>query len=249
MRKCVVVLVGVLVHWGASAQDPVDHWEAVAQDGTSWSYLIPQSQPLPFWTFGNFAETGWSEGVSGFGYGDGDDATEISPAHSIYLRHTFNLDDLSEYVDARFAMDYDDGYVAYLNGTEIGRGNAGAPGEVLAWDAVLDAWHEAVLYTGGTPDLIELDPALLVQGMNVLAVEVHNNNFASSDFTARPFLFLGATMPDVVFDAPPAWFQEPAADAHDVTFNLNMANEVVSSEGVFLAGGRQFWVPGRLSHE
>jgi len=140
----------------------VDHWEAVAKDGTTWSYLIPQSQPAPFWAFGNFAETGWSEGVSGFGYGDGDDATETLPAHSIYLRHTFNLDDLNGFVDGRFAMDYDDGYVAYLNGTEIGRGNAGEPGEVLAWDAVLDGWHEAVLYAGGTPDLIALDPALLV---------------------------------------------------------------------------------------
>ena len=150
------MLVGVLVHWVALAQGPVDHWEAVAQDGTSWSYLIPQSQPLPYWMFGNFAETGWSEGVSGFGYGDGDDATEISPAHSIYLRHTFNLDDLSAFVDARFAMDYDDGYVAYLNGTEIGRGNAGAPGEVLAWDAVLDGWHEAVLYAEAPPTSLNL---------------------------------------------------------------------------------------------
>ena len=240
------MLVGFLVHWSALAQGPVDHWEAVAQDGTSWSYLIPQSQPVPFWMFGSFAETGWSEGVSGFGYGDGDDATEISPAHSIYLRHTFNLDDLSAFVDARFAMDYDDGYVAYLNGTEIGRGNAGEPGEVLAWDAILDGWHEAVLYAGGTPDLIELDPSLLVQGSNVLAVEVHNNNFASSDFTARPFLFLGATSPDVVFGAPPPWFQEPAANAHDVTFNLNMANEIVSPEGVFLAGGGNFGFPGEF---
>ena len=222
----------------------VDHWEAVAQDGTAWSYVVPQSQPLPFWMFGNFAETGWFEGVSGFGYGDGDDTTEIPPAHSIYLRHTFNVEDLNDFMAVWFAVDYDDGYVAYLNGMEIGRGNAGEPGQVLAWDAVLDGWHEAVLYSGGTPDLIELDPSLLVQGPNVFAVEVHNNNVQSSDFTARPFLFLGATTPNLTFETPPAWFQEPASDSHNVTFNVNMANEVVSPEGVFLAGGGNFGFPG-----
>ena len=69
---------------------------------------------------------------------DGDDATEIESANSIYLRHTFNLSDPARSVSRMFAIDYDDGHVAYLNGTEIGRSNAGEPGEVLAWDAQPD---------------------------------------------------------------------------------------------------------------
>ena len=108
--------------------------------------------------------------------------------------------------------------------------------KILAWDAVLDGWHEAVLYSGGTPDLIELDPSLLVQGPNVFAVEVHNNNVQSSDFTARPFLFLGAVTPNVTFETPPAWFQEPAADSHNVTFNVNMANERCPQRACFWRG-------------
>ena len=222
----------------------VDHWEAVVQDGTAWRYLVPQSQPQPFWMFGSFSEAGWSQGVSGFGYGDGDDATEIGAAHSIYLRHTFNLSDPTSFSAATFAIDYDDGYVAYLNGTEIGRGNAGEPGEVLAWNALLDGWHEAELYSGGTPDLIGLEVGLLVPGENVLAVEVHNNNISSSDFTARPFLFLGATTPNLTFEPPPSWFQALEPEGYDVTFNVNMANETVSPEGVFLAGGGNFGFPG-----
>ena len=223
---------------------PVDHWEAVAQDGTLWKYVVPQSQPVSFWTLGNYGEAGWSEGPAGFGYGDGDDATEIAPAHSIYLRHTFQVENLADFNSVMFAVDYDDGYVAYLNGTEIGRGNAGEPGEVLAWNAILDGWHEAVLYSGGTPDLVGVDASLLVQGENVLAVEVHNNSISSSDFTARPFLFLGAATPTLTFGTPPTWFQEPASNSHDVTFNVNMANEAVSPEGVFLAGGGNFGFPG-----
>ena len=69
------MLVGALLHWSATAQGPVDHWEAVVQDGSTWDYLLPNAQPLPYWMFTNFAATGWSEGISGFGYGDGDEAS------------------------------------------------------------------------------------------------------------------------------------------------------------------------------
>ena len=127
MRKGFIMLVGVLLHWGATAQGPVDHWEAVVQDGSTWDYLLPTSQPLPYWMFTNFAATGWGEGISGFGYGDGDDATVIPPSNSIYMRHVFQVDDASSFPAALLAVDYDDGFVAYLNGTEIARGNAGSP--------------------------------------------------------------------------------------------------------------------------
>ena len=236
------MVLACVVHGGVLAQ--VDHWEAVVQDGSTWDYLLPTSQPVPYWMFSNFGASGWLQGASGFGYGDGDDATVIPASHSIYMRHVFDLEDAANFPAAMLAVDYDDGFVAYLNGTEIARGNAGEPGEVLAWDAILDGWHEAVLYAGGTPDLVDLNPGLLVSGTNVLAVEVHNNSLSSSDFTARPFLFVGAGQEGSTFEAPPSWFQAPAADAHFVTFNVNMANETVSPEGVFLAGGGNFGFPG-----
>ena len=177
---------------GAWAQSEIDHWEAVVQDGTFWSYLIPTGQPTPYWMDDNFNDEMWPVGPSGFGYGDGDDATVVPATSSIYLRHSFELDNLDAYLQAVFAMDYDDGYVAYLNGVEIARENAGLPGEDVAWDATLDDWHEAVLYTGGTPELVPLDvSSILQEGTNVLAVEVHNANPGSSDLTARPFLFVG----------------------------------------------------------
>ena len=44
----------------------------------------------------------------------------------------------------------------------------------------------------------------------------------------------------------PSWFSPmPSGDVHDVTFNLNMADEtVVASSGVFVAGGSFFGVAG-----
>ena len=122
MRHFVCSLLAlVLSHVGVSAQSDIDHWEAVVQDGTEWRYLVPSFEPIQYWNDPTFNDEAWEEGPSGFGYGDGDDATVVPTTTSIYLRRQFTLDNLAAIEEAVFAMDYDDGYVAYLNGVEIGR--------------------------------------------------------------------------------------------------------------------------------
>ena len=222
----------------------VDHWEAVLQDGTQWHYWLPNNQPANDWFEGEFNDAAWPEGPAGFGYGDGDDNTVLPSTTAVYLRHTFEIDDLSNWLDAHFFMDYDDGFVAYLNGTEIGRGNAGQPGEFIAWNQVLDMDQEAVLYAGGIPSSFPFDLSLLTEGSNTLAIEVHNMGPSSSDLTARPFLFAGVPAEGLGYGPPPTWFNPPGADVHPVTFEVNMANETVSPQGVYVAGGAYFGVPG-----
>ncbi len=227
-----------------TTQAQTDHWEAVVQDGTTWHFLIPTAQPIQYWIENNFNDDAWPVGPSGFGYGDGDDATVVPTTSSIYLRHEFTMDNLAAIEEAVFAMDYDDGFVAYLNGTEIARGNCGNPGDFVAWNATLTGDQEAVLYSGGTPDYVILDPSsALVNGLNTLAIEVHNVGPGSSDLTARPFLFLGTSEVSQTFGTPPGWFSPGFSETHFVTFNLNMSNEDVSPEGVYLAGG-PFGTPG-----
>ena len=227
-----------------SLAQAVDHWEAVLQDGTLWHYWLPSNQPANDWFEGGFSDAAWPEGPAGFGYGDGDDNTVLPSTSAVYLRHTFEIDDLSHWLDAHFCMDYDDGFVAYLNGTEIGRGNAGQPGDFIAWNQVLDMDQEAVLYAGGTPSSFPFDLSLLTEGPNTLAIEVHNVSPTSSDLTARPFLFAGVPEEGLGYGPPPTWFSPPGADMHPVTFEVNMANETVSPDGVFVAGGGYFGVPG-----
>ena len=41
-------LVLVLSHVGVWGQADIDHWEAVVQDGTFWSYLLPDRTALTF---------------------------------------------------------------------------------------------------------------------------------------------------------------------------------------------------------
>jgi len=85
-------------------------------------------------------------------------------------------------------IDYDDGFVAYLNGVEIARDNInGAVPNYLSF-AITD--KESKMYTGQEPDRFDLMNFidLLRDGENVLAIQVHNNVTSSSDMTLRPFL-------------------------------------------------------------
>ena len=92
------------------SQTEIDHWESVVLDGSIWSYLVPSAQPDATWIQPDYDDSLWPEGISGFGYGDGDDNTIIEQTMSVFIRHQFEIDDLSVIDNALFYMDYDDGF-------------------------------------------------------------------------------------------------------------------------------------------
>jgi len=192
------------------SQTEIDHWESVVLDGSIWSYLVPSAQPDATWIQPDYDDSLWPEGISGFGYGDGDDNTIIEQTMSVFIRHQFEIDDLSVIDNALFYMDYDDGFVAYMNGVEIARGNAGEQGEFIAWNQDLEIDHEAQLYSGGTPEEYFFDyENLLWQGTNTIAIEIHNVNTTSSDLTARPFMMIGSYVEEYIYNETPSWFVPP----------------------------------------
>ncbi|MFA4838722.1 MAG: CotH kinase family protein [Candidatus Neomarinimicrobiota bacterium] len=136
-------------------------------------------------------------GPSGFGFGD-DDATDVGPADpftappvSIFMRKIFTVD-ANSVQGMILHIDYDDGFVAYLNGTEIARANVGISGDITSYDTFADVDHEAQIYSGGKPDEFRIDnfSSLLRDGENILAIQVHNSQQYSSDMTLIPFLTL-----------------------------------------------------------
>jgi len=154
-------------------------------EGEVWRYFKGTEEPPSDWNTLFFDDFNWPSGPSGFGYGDGDDNTVLADMKdnyiSVYARHVFEVPDPARVVGARLYVDYDDGFVAYLNGSEIARGNM--VGNPPGFSRSASGDHEA-----GTPSLYNLDPFLylLNAGGNVFAVQGHNESIGSSDFSLIP---------------------------------------------------------------
>src|SRR6186713_2342878 len=75
----------------------------------------------------------WQSGPGGFGYGDGDDATVLSDMQNnystVYIRRSFTIPSpVDTNMHLILVMDWDDGFVAWLDGQELRRDRA--PGSV-----------------------------------------------------------------------------------------------------------------------
>jgi len=190
------------------------HWETAIFAEDDWRYIVPSFDVETGWNTIEFDVSNWDEGPGGFGYADGDDGTIIDPAISVYFRHIFSISDLTKLSSAILSADYDDGFVAYLNGHEIGRSyNLSEPGTFVPYDETTTSDHEASLYNGGLPesfmlDSLELD-SFLTNGENVFAVQIHNVGINSSDMSGNFYLSFGITDDSEFYATPPWWFQEP----------------------------------------
>ena len=190
------------------------HWETSIFAEDDWRYIVPSFAVETGWNTIEFDVSNWDEGPGGFGYSDGDDGTIIDPAISVYFRRNFSVSDLTKLSSAVLSADYDDGFVAYLNGHEIGRSyNLSEPGTFVPYDETTTYDHEASLYNGGLPesfmlDSLELD-SLLTNGENVFAIQIHNVGINSSDMSGNFYLSFGITDDSEFYETPPWWFQEP----------------------------------------
>lgn len=223
--------------WGQT----IDHWEAPVVNTDSWKYIVPASEPDPAWKLEGFDDSGWNTGPGGIGYGDGDDNTIIPSTISLYMRRTFTITDLSKIGGALFEMDYDDGFIAYLNGVEIARANLGVPGTFIPYNQTTDGLHEAAMYSGGLPDVFSVDSSLLLEGENVLAITVHNQSIASSDLSSNAFLFFGITDASSFFGPTPAWFTPPFTSSNLPLVYINTGGADIPDEPKITASLGVIW--------
>lgn len=211
-------------------------WESVITWGDYWKYFPGTSEPPASWKTLSFNDTSWQSGKSGFGNGDNDDSTVVPLLQSLYARKTFTIENINSVQSAILHVDYDDGFVAYLNGVEIARSNIGTAGVVPLFNASATSAREALIYQGGKPDSINLNNylSLFIQGENVLAIQVHNYGTNSTDMSLIPFLSLGLTTTPVLHRKV-----NPLLNLHDRYLHTNFK---LSSEGesLFLTNPQGF---------
>lgn len=160
--------------------------ETLVPQGSTWRYLTTASDPGTAWRGTNFNHSSWSNGVAQLGFGDGDEATLINGGPSTnrylctYFRHAFTLTNAGRWTNLVLSVLRDDGVVVYLNGGEVFRNNMPT--------GTVNYFTPAVTNVGGTDETTRfystsVNSSLLVNGTNVLAAEVHQNNNQSSDLS------------------------------------------------------------------
>ena len=153
--------------------------------GEVWRYFKGTRNPPSDWRDVDFNDGSWLRGATGIGYGDNDDTTVLSDMRNnyttVFCRKTFTVDDPSAIDELVLGVVSDDGFRAYLNGTEVASLNAGG----TSFDSVASGLvPEAELNERN----ISLFKNRLRAGENVLAVQVYNISLTSSDLSFDPFL-------------------------------------------------------------
>lgn len=151
--------------------------------GSVWKFLDNGSDQGTAWRAMSFNDAGWKSGPGRLGYGEPPSRTSVFPGTSAgryittYFRGAFTVTGARQVVSLTAKIMRDDGAVVYLNGTEVFRSNMpqGTINYLTPASNVVGGGDESAYFEH------TVDPALLREGNNVLAVEVHQQNTGSSD--------------------------------------------------------------------
>lgn len=179
-RLCLSLLLTALLAWPAAADDLV-------RAGSVWRYLDNGTNQGTAWRGTSFDHSAWATGAAELGYGDGDEETTVSYGPdendkfvTTYFRHAFDVEDPDAFTGLVLSTLRDDGAVVYLNGVEVWRSDnmpTGTIGYRTYADWALGSPEEETFYDA------YFDTSLLVEGQNVLAVEIHQADPASTDIS------------------------------------------------------------------
>ena len=213
--------------------------------GEAWRYRDLGTDEGVAWREPAFDDGAWSSGAAPLGYGQADEATEIgygnpSARHrTTYFRKTFNVPPTAPLRNALLRLCFNDGVAVFLNGVEVLRRNLGpeAAFDVAASasnNSLQNCWHS-----------FALNPALLLAGTNVIAVELHRFAADGHELTFDLQLLLGAIdvnsanySPDAL--RPTVAFTAPASKAAVTNAVLTVRGTAKDNQAV----ARVLWAVG-----
>ncbi|MGN0877453.1 MAG: CotH kinase family protein [Kiritimatiellia bacterium] len=167
-----------------SGASPVPVDVPVFAKGSTWKYFDEGRLPAENWMAADYDDASWKEGSGRLGFansgafatalnryvGGGSSGTQVT---TYYFRKAITLPEGAEKLTTlKAALDCDDGYVAYVNGVEVGRDQVGST-VYEAFSTATDMGEKSATFT--------FPAGTLKSGVNVIAVEVHQCNATSSD--------------------------------------------------------------------
>lgn len=154
--------------------------------GSTWKYLDTGVDQGTAWRAPAFNDSAWPSGPAQLGYGDNDEATVINCGPSpgcnsnniptYYFRRTFQVENAAQVATLQMRLLRDDGAAVYINGVEVVRNNLGA-------NATFNTFASGTVGGGdeNTYYPFDINPAVLVNGLNTIAVEIHQQSASSTD--------------------------------------------------------------------
>lgn len=154
--------------------------------GSSWKYLDNGKDPGTSWNdIHGSATDSWLTGVAEFGYGNGDERTLIDYGGNVtakpittFFRKSFNISNASKFAFFKVRVYLDDAMVVYINGKQVGLYNM--PAGLINYNT--PASHH-VPENGNITIVLNIPADKFVNGVNCIAVEVHQASAKSDDLT------------------------------------------------------------------
>jgi hypothetical protein len=194
MKKTLLFIVALLLLFNAAINSQIPR-PFILNNGI-YSYFVGKSEPPSDWKSINFNDSNWGQAdTSAIGYGWAKrrshllDSVIIEKTTSLYLRIKFEAKDSTKFKDLNFAADFDDAYIAYLNGEEIARKNIGKPGDLAYYNTLADRSHEECTYRYYESPVngVYIDSSIVKKairkGKNVFAIQVLNDSINGSDLS------------------------------------------------------------------
>jgi hypothetical protein len=174
----------ILLHTGALAK------ALIPQDDTLEA-VSERSEMMRLWTKEELNELNWRTGITGVGYDYSDliglDVSEMRNVNTtVYVRMPFAVENPSAVQSLTLRMRFDDGMIAYINGREVARDNAPAPGEETWNSSALESRSDDIAVNPVDFTIPQFD--FLHVGANLLAIQGLNHELSSSDLLIMPEL-------------------------------------------------------------
>jgi hypothetical protein len=169
------------------AEAPEDFFVAIPKY-SEWTYLAGDHPEGTKWTELKFDAKGWKKGEAPFGYEYKEARTVLDDMKGrysvVYMRHDFEVEHADHIAELGLMINYDDGFIAYLNGKEVvrkgvGKGNGKGAQQVKSHDAAKYSYFPLKDFEKHLRD-----------GTNIFAIEGHNASTDSHDFLIDAYVVI-----------------------------------------------------------
>ncbi len=195
------------------------------------------------WMSESFSTTGWLSGKMPFRYGDGTGGTLLSDMQNnystVYMRSTFTASEIDKLDEIHFSVNYDDGFIIWINGEEVFEVNAPDSATYNGFSSDQHEFGNFVTYQLPARDLE------LKEGVNVIAIQGFNTSLESSDFYFDLKISAEVKQPQtsdslkVVFSHPDGFYEQPfdltlsvPDESYDLIYTIDGSNPQTSANAI-----------------